>query len=730
MADILLFIPPLTQLNTPYPATAYLTGFLRQQGISCTQGDLGLDLVLELFTQSGLKGVFDAIEEGNHPLPHAFSNMVLNRKAYEQTIDPVIAFLQNRNYTLAYQVVSRRYLPEAGRFRTVRDLELFFGSNGVQDKARFLCSLYLEDLADLIQATVGPHFGIARYGERIARTAVSFVPVREALEAPQNYVDTVLLRVLSRYFEQGAPRMAGFTVPFPGNLYGALKCGQWIRQHHPGTRVVMGGGYANTELRELSDPGVFDFVDYITLDDGENPLLALYRHITDPEGHPFLKRTYVRRDNEVKWVSTLAGGDVPQGRLPAPDYGGLRTREYLSMFDMPNPMHRLWNDGRWNKMTIAHGCYWKKCSFCDVSLDYISRFEQTPAVLLADRMQTLMDQTGESGFHFVDEAAPPLAMRDLAIEILRRGMQVTWWTNIRFEKTFTPDLSRLLAASGCVAVTGGLEVASPRLLELMEKGITIEQVARVCAGFRDAGILVHAYLMYGFPTQTEQETVDSLEVVRQLFEHGLIQSGFWHQFAMTVHSPVGLNPEKYGVIRTGPEFRGFANNDLYHEDPTGADHEKFSDGLKKALYNYMHRNAFDFPLQKFFSFPVPKPFTHPKLVSGFFKRPVFDDPGQSGYVMMWHQVAVTMVPKDPGMCELIFVNPRRITRIVLPAPAAEMIQSKASRFEVAEGGGVDFAELVSGLASCAGLTPEETVRTEWYLRWRKEVVWVIKSPAR
>ena len=81
----------------------------------------------------------------------------------------------------------------------------------------------------------------------------------------------------------------------------------------------------------------------------------------------------------------------------------------------------------------------------------------------------------------------------------------------------------------------------------MKKGVSVEQVARVTRAFSDAGILVHAYLMYGFPTQTVQDTVDALEYVRQLFAAGCIQSGFFHRFACTVHSPVGKNPEEYGV---------------------------------------------------------------------------------------------------------------------------------------------------------------------------------------
>ena len=196
-------------------------------------------------------------------------------------------------------------------------------------------------------------------------------------------------------------------------------------------------------------------------------------------------------------------------------------------------------------------------------------------------------------------------MRALALEILRRKITITWWTNIRFEKSFTRDLCILLKASGCIAVSGGLEVASDRLLQLIDKGVTVEQVAKVNRNFTEAGIMVHAYLMYGYPTQTEQETIDSLEMVRQLFETGVLQSGFWHQFALTAHSPVGMYPEKFGVIRDIQEG-SFANNDVNFKDKTGIDHEKFSFGLSKSLYNFMHGICFDYPLQDWFEFKIPK----------------------------------------------------------------------------------------------------------------------------
>jgi len=313
--------------------------------------------------------------------------------------------------------------------------------------------------------------------------------------------------------------------------------------------------------------------------------------------------------------------DYKQADVGTPDYSGLLLDQYISVIEIVNPMHRMWSDGRWNKLTMAHGCYWGKCTFCDISLDYIKVYEPVQAKQIVDRIEDLYTKTGQNGFHFVDEAAPPALMREVALEILRRKLAVTWWTNIRFEKSFTADLCLLLKASGCIAVSGGLEVASDRLLKLIDKGVTVEQVAKVTRNFTAAGIMVHAYLMYGYPTQTIQETVDSLEMVRQLFEAGILQSGFWHQFAMTAHSPVGMYPEKFGVVKETEAIGTFANNDINYIDKTGIDHNKFSYGLKKSLFNFMHGICFDYELQDWFDFKIPRT----KIAADFIERALNDD---------------------------------------------------------------------------------------------------------
>jgi hypothetical protein len=604
-ATVYLLIPPFTQLNTPYPATAYLKGFLNTKGISSFQSDLGIEVTLALFSRTGLQQLFAAIDLTKEWAPNAARILAL-QDDYIQTIDNVILFLQGKNPTLAHLICKRSFLPEAARFAQLDDLAWAFGSMGLQDKAKHLATMYLEDLSDLIVACLDPHFGFSRYAERLGRSAGTFDELYAALHAPLSFIDSLLLKILSERMISVQPSLVAISVPFPGNLYAAFRCAQWIRQHYPQAKVAMGGGFPNTELRSLSDARVFEFFHFITLDDGEAPVENLLHFIEGKKTLSELKRTFTLVDGAVHYMDNAACTDYRQSQVGTPDYSNLLLDQYISAIEVVNPMHSLWSDGRWNKLTMAHGCYWGKCTFCDISLDYIQRYEPLTAAVLCDRMEELIAQTGQNGFHFVDEAAPPALMRSLALEIIRRKLTVTWWTNIRFEKSFTRDLCLLLKASGCIAVSGGLEVASDRLLELIQKGITVAQVARVAKHFTEAGIMVHAYLMYGFPTQTAQETIDSLEMVRQLFAAGVLQSAFWHQFAMTAHSPVGLEPAKYGVIAETATIGAFANNDLVHSDPRGAEHESFSYGLKKSLLNFMHGACLDYPLQKWFDFKVPR----------------------------------------------------------------------------------------------------------------------------
>jgi radical SAM superfamily enzyme YgiQ (UPF0313 family) len=651
---VLLLTPPMTQLNTPYPATAYLVGCLRRHApdVEVAQGDFSIELFLRLYSRAGIGAVLETLRARARAMrparaarrrspaapadmPASIAHFLAHGDEYLSLVEPVVRFLQGRDPSLALRIVGRQFLPEGPRFAALAalpdgddagvdpggeddPLAWAFGELGTTDRARHLASLFVDDLADVIQAGIDPRFELSRYGEKLASSAPTFDALAGALDEAPSLVDGMLDDLTRAWLRAHEPDLVGLSVPFPGNVYGALRIARVVKQERPRTRVVLGGGYVNTELRQLSDARVFDLCDHVTLDDGERPLLALIDHLRDPARPLF--RTFVRERGRVTLATTDTLADLHHRDTGTPTYAGLPLDRYVSLFEMLNPMHRLWADGRWNKLTVARGCYWKKCTFCDISLDYIARYEPVAADVVVDRIEALVAETGETGFHFVDEAAPPAALRAVAQRLIERGIAITWWGNIRFEKSFTPELCELLARSGCVAVSGGLEVASDRLLALMQKGVTVAQVARVARAFTEAGVLVHAYLMYGFPTETEQETIDALERVRQLFAEGCIQSGFWHRFAATAHSPIGQQPDVFGIRLARAPRVTFARNELPFHDPTGTDHERLGEGLRKALYNYMHGIGLDEDVRLWFGgrgrgrAAVPAPKVPPDLV--------------------------------------------------------------------------------------------------------------------
>ena len=619
---ILFILPPLTQLNTPYPSITHLTGYMRSRGFEAEQVDLGIELIDRLFTRRELERVFDVVEDG-WKLNKTMRIIVSNRRFYERNIEAVMKFLSGRDLQLANRFADIRFWEDMHRLPDEDELEWAFGTSGKIDRAKYLCSLFLRNVVDVV-ALVDEHFQLIRYAEKLCTYLTTFEPIERELEGfnaqydsrrstvngqqltvngQRSIIDGLMLELLEKKMQEVKPDWVGLSVPFPGNLLAGLRCAKYIKANYPQVKIVMGGGYVNTELRQMTDTGIFKYVDYITYDDGELPVRRLV------EGGELLRTAYLK-DGKVEYAQMDVQENERFGDLPAPTTVGLDMSKYIDFVDTTNPMHRLWSDGRWNKMMLAHGCYWAKCTFCDTCLDYIGRFEACDVKIIVDRMESLIAETGNTGFHFVDEAAPPVLLRKLAEEILARGLVITYWTNVRFDKTYTAELCYLLAKSGCIAVSGGLEVASPRVLKLINKGVTIESATECMRNLSDNGIMVHTYLMYGFPTQTEKELYDSLGRVRDLFAEGLIQSAFWHRYAMTCHSPSGRNPESVGARHVADYrlqitdyrfgFNSFANNEIPFEVDNEPDWSRFGEGLNVATYNYMRQTGFDVPLKKWF----------------------------------------------------------------------------------------------------------------------------------
>ncbi len=604
MKPVLLITPPMVQFNTAYPAAPMLAAFLRRHGYQVAQEDLSLALALRLFSPRGVKEVERAMRRrfAHRRGPPSVRHFLTHAREIQAAVAGVVAFLQERAPEQKARLAQPGGLPEGPRFASMRGL---FASEDEAALARHRASLFLDEIADAVHDGLDDRFKLARYAEGLA-TMADFDSLCRALSARRSLIDRWIDQQAEATWRRHRPRVVGITVPFPGALYGAFRIARGMKALDPRIATVLGGGYVNTELRSLSDPRLFDDFDYVTYDDGEVPLLRILE-----DSH--LVRTRARRRGRVVWLDDVTAPVLRHRDRPAPDFAPLVTHDYLAMAESPNPMHRLWSERRWLKLALAHGCYWHRCAFCDTCLDTIARFDPADARTIVGWMETAMAQTAEQGFHFVDEAAPPALLAAVARRILDRGLKVEWWTNIRFERHFTPALVDLLARSGCLAVTGGLECATDRLLALLRKGFDLAQAARVMAAFARAGVLVHAYLMYGYPTQTAQETVDALDLVRQLFAAGFLHSAYWHRFALTVHSPAFRQADQLGIRILDPGHTTFAQNEIAFFEPDGEDPAPFAAGLRRAVYNFMHGQGLHADVRSWFDFPVPRT----RLARGF-----------------------------------------------------------------------------------------------------------------
>ncbi len=592
---ILLVTPPLVAPNAPYPATPQLAGFLRRAGWDVRQADLSIELLNRVFSRRGLE-TLDEHVRGRRSSTPAGQRWRRRWRAYADVVEDAIGFLRGRSATPPK-------LPRGPRFRMLEELRRAGSplcSSAARDE-RLLTSLFLDDLFDLLHDAVDERFGFSRYAERLAAAATSFEPLRRELEGPATPFDRMLDALVVERVQSESPGLVGITVPFPGTLYGALRVARAVRRAAPSAKVVLGGGYVNTELRELREPRLFEIVDALVFDDGEVPLVQLAEWFAARCAGPLPPRVATRTRLPP---DALAGPAVREARLrhrdrPAPDYRGLPLDLYFGIAETPNPMLRLWSERFWNKLSLAHGCYWRRCAFCDTSLDYIARFDPADAATVERWMDDAAAQTGRRDFHFTDEAAPPALLRELARRLAERGAPYRWWTNVRLEPTFDCDTARLLARGGCIAVTAGLECAHDRLLEHMSKGISCSGAAAACAAFAQAGIRVHVYLIYGYPGQRFEEAIEALEFVRGLFVRGHVHSAYWHRFALTCHSSLYRRARSLGLRCWRPRGR-FARNEVPFEEPGAPDWAAIGAVLHRATYNWMLGVALDVPADRWF----------------------------------------------------------------------------------------------------------------------------------
>jgi len=642
--NVLLVQPPFVQLNAPYPAIAYLKSFCAREGHEARCLDLSIELFRALFSAAGLEAAFaeagtrlaGRIPSFDAPTRRNLLRYLSNADRYVECIDRIVELLAVGDDALAHALSSTRRIPYGHRAEGF--LEANDGILRAED-APLLASLIVEDIADFLSFALDPGFSLVRYAESVASSQPDFSAVERAVDGSwilESAFRPLVRRVLSA---APVPDLVCVTVPFPGALPGALAFVREARRiHGEGLQVAFGGGYVSTELRTLRDPGIFRYADFLCYDAGFGGLASVLKHLAT--GEESFYRTVVRRgdrlvahgfdgtDLEFFRAEPLYETRDPPGREALrrlddeavrgvfPDYSDLDFSRYVRIVEGTNPMHALWSGAKWLKARLAHGCYWRRCAFCDTGLDYIARFAPSAPEALFDHLLAQGKITGQHGVHFVDEAMPVPHLLRFALANRLHGRPLAFWGNARLGRRFTPDVCAALADGGLLGVSVGLEIATERGLESTRKGLTLEEAVRSMDALRSNGILVHAYLIYGWPAQGERDILDSMETVRQLFAEGLLDSAFWHKFILTRHAPMyaewkaGLRPG----LRVIEKDWTFGSNDLSF---VGEDRfSRYGPALDAAVDAWMEGEELDRPVTGWFDFRVVSPTVPAGCVAG------------------------------------------------------------------------------------------------------------------
>jgi hypothetical protein len=661
--NVIIVQPPFTQLNAPYPAVYYLESFLEQRGMRATAYDHSIELYRRIFSKKGFESLFSHGRElwkERRKIADPVSRIQIDRyfsyeKLYIEWIDGIIDFLSGKDPAMAHRLASAVEFPRGAR------TEAFLEERGGRistDETRALATRILDDVGDLISFLFDPAFGTVRYAERIASSRADFKEVCSALNESwliSKFYEPMLEEFWNaRLMENQEPRIDAIlvTIPFPGCLLGALACARSARKVFSRRPcIIFGGGYVSTELRGLRDGGIFDFCDYLSFDAGYGSLISIFEREMyrktkinpiaaqgrDEVEHAQLYRTMHRGQDGVIIVAGFPAADVcdpgtlhefdekrvfieckrelEYGNLEAeairttfPNYCTVDFSSYLRIVDSENPMHRLWSDTPWLKYSLAHGCYWRRCTFCDTELEYVADFSRSDIPMLMTALEKASSRNGLFGIHFVDEAMPMAALLDFARANRARAQQgfrqFSFWGNVRFDSSWTQDRCEFLSSSGLVAVSGGIEIATERGLEMTDKGFDLAGMVKSLVALKRAGVLVHTYLIYGFPDQKVSDIIDSAEFCRQLFNAGLIDSAFWHRFVLTRHSKMyrEWKDGKRAALKPLDRPWSFANNDLSFEGestfdsfdaPLAASLSAWMDGrnLKKPASSWFGKNA-------------------------------------------------------------------------------------------------------------------------------------------
>ena len=369
------------------------------------------------------------------------------------------------------------------------------------------------------------------------------------------------------------------TVPYYEQMLGAFSAAAFAKRLRPELPILMGGSWI-TAIREgcLAAPELFDYVDAIIPFAGEVSLLEALQHLERGERLAGSDNVMAFHDGRVVFheVSNFPRIEF----LPVPDFDEYPLDRYL----LPEPVLPF---------QITRGCYWGQCTFCTHHMAQGLGYSVAKTVSIGDKLAYLADRYKTNRFYFIDEAIPPAKLREIPEALRAHHLDILWMSECRLERSLTREAFDDLAATGCRLLLFGLETGSQRIMDMMKKGVRVEDAERCLRDCAEAGIDTSLFLMFGFPTETLEDVMATYHFIQR--NQPWITTLGTSIFALTADSPIAADPVRFEVTLEDEVFRGVPlKEDLAYRSHVGLDHETASEVCKwfeqTEVYRSITRN--------------------------------------------------------------------------------------------------------------------------------------------
>jgi anaerobic magnesium-protoporphyrin IX monomethyl ester cyclase len=517
---ISLLFPPSWHPSQPYLSIPCLSAFLEKSGISVhQQRDLNIELLDKVLTKNfGLE---------------VHQRLVDLVKRLEQSVIGETGPGSKEHYARAVESLDRfPYLIDeiepakaSLRGKDFYDLERY-------RECLFLIDRWLEVVSSLYFPTrmtvVDNQFTYSIYSSREIIQAIHD-------ETQNPYLDLYRHFFLPA-FAQETPDFVGISITATSQIIPGLTLCKLIKEIHPAVHVTVGGSIFTRLVDNLRRcDRLFQLTDDFIVFEGETALLEMINQLEGKKDFSKVPNLIWRQDGKIVVNQPFYSENLTEH--PAPNYDGFPLLQYLA----PHTVLPV---------QFSRGCYYKDCAFCALTLDH-QNFRQKDPMKVVDELEALSRKYETPYFFFTDECLALSPTKRLCKELIHRNLDLQWTAELRFEKNLSRELLASMREAGCQKIVFGLETYNARLMDFMVKGITQENVVRICSDCVDLGIAVHCYVIVGFPTETEEE---ALETMNFIVKNSKLHSsyGFSCQpclFDLEKEAPIMSDPGGYGIQR-------------------------------------------------------------------------------------------------------------------------------------------------------------------------------------